>query len=235
MHCRRFKHQIDAYLHNKLPEEMRQEFENHYFACEHCFDQLRIRRALMENNFNLKPLPADKKATLSRFRRYPALIAASLVIVIGAGIMGVQWHRERVLERISRFSPPVILITETRNQQAETVYKNAVNAYQKGDYSLAVEYFSHIPEAARSPKTRFFSGISRLLTNDPEGALKDFDSIIDAMDPSYFDEALFYKGIALLRQGRVPEARGIFRRLTGMFSPLKVEARERIDMIEAAF
>ncbi|HDP95465.1 MAG TPA: hypothetical protein ENN40_08925 [Candidatus Aminicenantes bacterium] len=235
MQCRRFRHQIDAYLRNDLSETQRQEFENHYFSCQHCFDQLRIRRALMETNFNLKPMTIGEKVSKFRFRRHPALLAASLVIVIGASIMGLQWQRGKTLERISRFSPPVILVTETRNQQAETAYTEAVKAYQNGDYKDGVAHLSNIPEPFVSPKVRFLRGISRLLTKDPQGAAKDFEAIIAAMDPSYFDEALFYKGIALLRQGNVSGAKAVFMRLSGMFSPLKGEARKRLDMIEKAF
>lgn len=235
MHCRRFTHQIDAYLRNELSETEQQEFETHYFACEYCFDQLRIRRALMESNFNLNSIPAGDRVTRSRFRRYPALLAASLVIVVGAAIMGLHWQRGKVLQEISSFSPPIVMITETRNQPAESAYTNAVNAYQQGNYQLAVTHLSNIAEAARTPKIHFLSGISRLLSKDPEGALADFEAILSAMDPSYFDEAIFYKGIALLRQGHVSEAKAEFLRLSGMFSPLKADARKRLDMIEAAF
>lgn len=235
MHCRRFTNQIDAYLRNELCETEQQEFEHHYFACEHCFDQLRIRRALMESNFNLHSTPAGDRITRSRFRRHPALLAASLVIVIGAAIIGLHWQRGKILQEISSFSPPVVMITETRNQPEESAYTDAVNAYQQGDYQLAVTHLSNIPAASRSPKIHFLNGITRLLSKDPEGALADFEAILSAMDPSYFDEALFYKGIALLRQGHVSEAKAVFLRLSGMFSPLKGEALKRLDMIEAAF
>lgn len=235
MKCRRFKQQMDAYLRDELPEDVRQDFEAHYFSCKNCFDQLRIRRALMQTNFELKVLNGTEKADPGPYRRRLALVAASLLIVVAAGAWGLQIRRDNLLNRVSRFSPPTIMLTETRNQQTGTHYADAVQAYQSGDYQTALGYLERIPASSRTAKIHFLSGICRLMMKDPSLASAHFERIIEAMDPSYFDEALFYKGIALLRQDRVSEAREVFLRLAGMFSPLKAEARIRLDMIEKAF
>ena len=51
------------------------------------------------------------------------------------------------------------------------------------------------------------------------------------MDPSYYDEALFYKGISYLRMNRKEEALSEFRTLASMFSPLSSKASEKIKML----
>ena len=53
------------------------------------------------------------------------------------------------------------------------------------------------------------------------------------MDPSYFDEALFFKGIALLRCGKIDEAEALFIRISAMFSPMKDQAAERLLQISS--
>lgn len=52
------------------------------------------------------------------------------------------------------------------------------------------------------------------------------------MEPAYFDEALYYKGFALLRQGRKQEARTQFKKLAGMLSPMSMKARAMIKKID---
>ncbi len=56
--------------------------------------------------------------------------------------------------------------------------------------------------------------------------------IIDSMDPAYFDEALYYKGFVLLRQGRQQQARAQFAKLAGMLSPMAGKARAMVRKID---
>jgi hypothetical protein len=52
------------------------------------------------------------------------------------------------------------------------------------------------------------------------------------MDPAYFDEALYYKGFVLLRQGQKEAAKTQFRKLASMLSPMSMKARAMIKKIE---
>jgi len=235
MRCRRFNKHIDAYLRGELPKEKLHEFEAHYFECQECFDQLRIRRVLMGTNFELQALSTPEPRQTGWKPRRAALAAASVMLLIGAGILGLELNRQRLLKEVSRFSPPTILLTETRNAQPEDTFRTAVNAYHNGDYAAALKHLDGVAETAKSPKMHFLSGICRLLTDDPAGALRHFDWILDAMEPSYFDEALFYKGIALLRQGRLDEARTLFSRLAEMFSPMRQKAKLRLEIMREKF
>lgn len=236
MRCRRFEKQIDAYLRGELPEKHQEKLEEHYFACEKCFDQLLIRRTLMKVNFDLAPAQepdlSHHAASPRRLLSRPALAAASLLLMAGAGFLGLRWHRNLLIERISTFDPPTIMVTETRSPLDNRLYANAVSAYRNQNYSETLLNLERIPTEEISPKILFLAGISRLMSKDYAGAIEDFDDIIEAMAPSYFDEALFYKGIALLRKGRTREARDLFVRLEGMFSPLRTQARQKRESIE---
>ena len=52
------------------------------------------------------------------------------------------------------------------------------------------------------------------------------------MDPAYFDEALYYKGFVLLRQGRKQAARAQFAKIAGMLSPMSGKARAMVRKID---
>ena len=51
------------------------------------------------------------------------------------------------------------------------------------------------------------------------------------MDPSYYDEALYYKGIAYMRPGNKTKALAQFNIITDMFSPYKDRAKTRIQSL----
>lgn len=236
MRCYRFEKQIDAYLRGELPEKQQEAFEYHYFSCEKCFDQLRIRRSLMQTNFDLATVHLSDKdhgeSSPMRTIRRSGLVAASLILLAGAGFLGLRWHRNLVIERISVFDPPTIMITETRSPGDNVFYTNAVKAYQNENYDAVLQNLANISAEENSPKILFLEGIARLMVHDSSGAIEAFNRIIEVMAPSYFDEALYYKGIALLQQGRIREARELFVRLEGMFSPLRTQARQKLDTIK---
>ena len=233
MDCRGFKRNMDEYLRRNLPGTVQEDFEAHYFSCRKCFDRLRIRHALVEHNFALHAMENVPVAAGPR-RKVLAMIAASLVVVVGVGLFTAQWRHRHYLERISRFDPPLFVISETRSPRSDPVFNAAVAVYREGDYARALKILEGIQKEDRTPKTRFLAGICRLLVGDARGAEDDFDAIIREMNPSYFDEALYYKGIALLRQDEVTNARRLFSRLSEMFSPLQNQARVRLALIASA-
>ena len=51
------------------------------------------------------------------------------------------------------------------------------------------------------------------------------------MNPSYYDEAIYYKGIALLRLNKKKQALEQFNNLASMFSPYSKKARVLIGKI----
>jgi len=67
--------------------------------------------------------------------------------------------------------------------------------------------------------------------NDADRAGEILDALIRAMDPAYFDEALYYKGFVLLRQGRKEDARAQFKKIAGRLSPMAGKACAMVKKI----
>jgi tetratricopeptide (TPR) repeat protein len=103
--------------------------------------------------------------------------------------------------------------------------------YNRKEYSHALEILKRIPGSAQNPQVIFFKGICYLLTDAPHQAIKEFDIIIENMNPSYYDEAIYYKAIALLRSNKKEKALEQLNNLAGMFSPYAPQARALIDKI----
>ena len=77
----------------------------------------------------------------------------------------------------------------------------------------------------------FFKGICYILTGNLKTAIKNFDVIINDMNPSYYDEAIYFKGIALVRLNRIKEAKQNLENLAQMFSPYASRAQFLLEKI----
>lgn len=230
MKCRGFRKNIDPYLNDLLALPRREEFEAHYFECDRCFNALRAQQMLRTRNFLI-----NAKNTRKAKRVFPALVsAASVLLMVGLGVTLIRINHRNYIQKISSFSPPGFMISETRGAQSMQAYSAAIQSYSQADFSTSLTLAETIPESSRTPKIRFLIGITRLITGDREGAINAFQKIIDQMDPSYYDEAMFYKGIALLRLGRIEEAKTIFKGISEMFSPMKDQAASRLLQISRA-
>jgi tetratricopeptide (TPR) repeat protein len=115
----------------------------------------------------------------------------------------------------------------------ETKFSRAMDYLQDKKFSEALGLLEAPPlKAAAYPKIEFFRAICYLGEDRPAKAGEIFDAIISAMDPAYFDEALFYKGFVLLRQGRKEAARKQFEKLAAMLSPMSLKASAMVKKID---
>ncbi len=224
MKHKEFKTLIDNYLAGRLENTFLEEFEAHYFTCDECFLELKMRERLITKNVPIYIEPAKNR------RAFRSLILAfgSLLLFATLFIFIFQSRQHTImLEKISSFSPPPYLLSEVRGVPVENLFSKAMAAYNKQDYADSLHYLAKIKDQ-NNPQIQFFTAMNFLLLKDNRNAIKKFDRIIEAMNPSYFDEAIYYKGIALVRINRVEEALLQFKNLAGMFSPYASRAKEMI-------
>ena len=226
MKCKEFESLIDGYLDGTIPEEKREIFEEHYFLCDNCFSSLKTDEILFNKKVHIT---TGRKRSFS-FVFKPSLILASLMIVVFSSLFFIDVNNNnKKLLKISDFSPPLYIKGENRGSISSSIFHNAMDHYRKGEYDSAYGIITSLKEGG--PQVWFFRGILALLNGENKDALFHFDQIISAMDPSYYDEALFYKGISYLRMNRKDEALSEFRTLASMFSPLSSKASEKIKML----
>jgi tetratricopeptide (TPR) repeat protein len=248
MLCSDFNAGIPAYLEERLQDGELEAFEMHYFECDLCFAQLKLEERLFSKEISipLKHAGAGKRTGGIfgwNWRPLTALstIASILLAVVLSAVyfIGSFNKAERLEEyyRISQFSAPVYITSETRREGSSSApttmsaFNEAMNHYNTGDYSRALEIFGAIPAAGKNPQIGFFKGVCHLLEDQLEEAIKEFDDIVEAMNPSYYDEAIYYKSIALLRLDRSDDALLNLRNLSGMFSPYASKAKKLIQQI----
>ncbi|UCH94366.1 MAG: zf-HC2 domain-containing protein [Candidatus Aminicenantes bacterium] len=229
MTCKEFASLIDSYLRGNLSAEKHEAFELHYFECDGCFAQLKVSERLHSKEV---PIIVESKKPVFEWARLwtwkPLLAAAAALLVLVLSSIFVIQHSKhmKLIYDISTFSPPVYLKSETRGPETIETFAEAMQYYNQGDYTRALKILKQIPPSSRNPQVIFFKGVCFLLVDELKDAIKEFDIIIGDMNPSYYDETIYYKAIALLRMNKKDRALEQLIHLAGMFSPYAPKARE---------
>ncbi len=227
MKCKEFSVLIDSYLREELSKEKKEEFEKHYFECDKCYLELRLNEKLHRKE--VKIVLRGKKPRLV-FK--PLLIFSSLLIILISSIFVIkEVNQKHILLKISSFTPPVYIESETRNQSGNELFSQAMIYYNNTKFGKAIHTLNKIKHINNNPKILFFKGICYLLNDQNKNAIENFDSIIKNTNPSYYDEAIYYKGIALLRLNKKKEAIKLFDNLSKMFSPYAGQAESILEKL----
>jgi tetratricopeptide (TPR) repeat protein len=234
MTCEEFANLIDSYLRGNLSAEKQEAFELHYFECDGCFSQLKIAERLHSKEVPIVVLVKKPAFEWSELWKWKPLLgaAAALLVVVMSSIFVIQHSKHmKLLYDISTFSPPVYLKSETRGPETSETLLEAMQYYNQGDYTWALEILKQIPDPSRNPQVIFFKGVCFLLVDELKNAVKELNIIIENMNPSYYDEAIYYKAIALLRMNKKNKALEQLKHLAGMFSPYATKAKELIGKV----
>lgn len=236
MKCNEFHDLIDAYLQETIDEAQREGFEEHFFHCRKCFLGLKINETLQKKDVRIS---LEEKPRLFAFKVLkPMLVMSSLFLLILFSVLLVQrGQHARRLQELAVFELPLYHQGELRSfpesgAALENEFSRAMRSFQARDFRAALDILERPSFAAAAyPKVDFFRAICYLEENEAAKAGEILDAIIREMDPAYFDEALYYKGFVLLRQGNLPKARAQFEKLSAMLSPMAMKARAMADRI----
>jgi tetratricopeptide (TPR) repeat protein len=230
---------IDSYLSGNLPEEEQEAFEMHYFECDDCFALLKTAERLHSKDIPIV-LEGRKTSTVRQWlwNWKPAAAFAALFIIVFVSIITVnRSSHKKFLYDVSEISAPAYMKSETRAGDTgvpgatNKVFEEAMGFYLRREYDRALHLLKQIEPPDVNPQVTFFKGICFLFTDDRDRAIEQFDRIIEAMEPSYYDEAFYYKAIALIRSDKVDQAREQLKHLAEMFSPLAPKAKELLEKL----
>lgn len=240
MKCEDYNNLITRYLARELPEEEQEAFEMHYFECETCFAQLKIEERLLSKEIHIV---TGAKRTMPMWlwplNWKPVAGFASLVLVVMVSVLFMNRSDSgQFLFQISDVPAPVYMTTETRDAApaldgSGQLFQKAMQFYKTKNYDHALDLLKRMHVSEANPQVTFFKGICLLYTGAHKEAVSELNVIIQAMNPSYYDEAIYYKAIALMRQNKRNEALEQLHNLAEMFSPFSNKAKQTIEKIKA--
>ena len=210
-----------------LPEQEREEFEEHYFSCEQCAGAVVALQAARAAA--LEPSNSLEQRRRSNPWLWPSMaIAAAIVIALVVGSRAMRQPpaarvqtpspaarggspRSPALTELARMEPPRYAPPTLRDAATteEKRFRAAMKPYQAGDYATAAGALRAVSAAdPRDFNARFFLGATYLLTGDTAQGIDELNRVVGAGDASpYVEEARFLLAKAYLREGEVTAAR----------------------------
>jgi hypothetical protein len=244
----------EGYLAGKLSEPERDAFEQHYFACDRCFEALRLLRATRDAlRAGGAQAPPAKPVPFPGFRRRGVWAAVGLAAAILAGVVVMPTIRHsppapprtaRVsapaplppdIQLLARMDPPAYDPQTLRGAESASAsrFHDAMAPYAAGDFSTAKDALRKVLDADPSSlDARYFLGICHLLTGGLEPGIAELRQVIDAGSASpYVEEAHFYLAKAYLKQGKVREARERLEKVAAQTGDLSQPASEILNRL----
>ncbi len=257
----------ERYLLGRLTERDRDAYELHFFTCARCFADLQTLRSVQAELERTAPAATTEIAGGRRGRAWMWAAAGALVLVTGGALWtvgrktapgggptitdlppvrasqpGADTRAAAVESRVAelaRVEPPVFIPLTMRSAEgARASFDNAMAAYATGRYADAATglelVVSQQPAAANA---HFFLGISYLMLDRTEDAIRELRQCLDTRDPGYAADAQFFLAKVFIRQcdreaaaqaleavtrlngRRVNEARNLQNALTALSRP----------------
>ena len=220
----------ERYLLGTLTAQDRDAFEAHFFECDRCFEELRTLQSLHVELQHSAPIQAPASSAQLR-RRLPAsawAAAAVLVIAIGTGFWTVRRIHEpsralttrtpptipqptsdradvgaaRVAQLARVEPPPYIPVTLRSAEDWRVRLEKAMAEYSGARYAEAAHGLEVVTAAKPSATNAwFYLGISYLMLERTDDAIRALQRCIDTRDAAYAQDAQFFLAKAFLRKG----------------------------------
>ena len=240
----------ERYVLGQLDEPELTTFEEHYYVCDRCLDEVRLLQALQSGG-TVTRAPARRRAS---WNVTWAAIAAAIVAVAGlaafmlmrsgpsqvaptAKVVPVpNVHDESPLLLLARVEPPRYIPSKLRgaSEKSTEAFRAAMDQYTRGDYGSAAEALR--PLAKPSPDTvapLFYLGICELMTGDADNAAAHLRGAAVQGDTPYLEPARFFLAKALIAKRDVPGASAALEQTIQLKGDRETEARQLLDKLRA--
>jgi len=231
---------VERYVLGQLSEAEQGSFEEHFFACEACFEEVRLMQNLQAAGEG-RPRPA---VVLQMPRRNWAVWgAAAAAFVIALGLAAMWRTRQPApppapvaavtpspeLTLLAKIDPPRYVAANLRSSTsaAEEKFRAAMEKYSVGDYRVAAAGLRGL----QTPAARFYLGISDLMTGSPDEAIASLRAV-DAMgETPYLEQARFFLAKALLASQNVSAAKQALEQTIALAGDREAEARLLLERV----
>lgn len=250
----------EKYLLGQLSEAEQKAFEQHYFECQRCFDELQTYRALQ----------AELKQTATVIQREPivqravsswtwAAAATAVLLVVGIGywlerprppsstpgatpiMTAPNVERSPVtrvpsLSELAEVRPPnyTPVILRGSPDEATQRFHEAMLRYVKGDYAGTIPgLYAAFHLNSKAPDISFFLGTCYLLTDQADSAIAQLRKTVALGDSPYLEETRFYLAKAYLRKADPVAAQPELKKVIRLHGEREKEARELLRQLES--
>lgn len=157
-----------------------------------------------------------EKEARSPFFRRPYMIAASVVLLMGAFAVYFLVLQNQTPQQLyaANFSVPAENISVRNDDTVNDDLQKALKAYNEEDYAQALSYFDKVGSAEpQSEAVIFYSGICHMMLDQPEESIVNFNKVLQNGSSSYATTAQWYLGLSFLQVDDAKGAKKVFEEL----------------------
>jgi tetratricopeptide (TPR) repeat protein len=232
---------VERYVLGQLGEAEQQSFEEHFFDCDACLEEVRMMQSL-------QAAAAERGRPVVEMPRRKWMLwgAAAAVLVAGFGLVEIPRVRQRVaapvakaptvdagaeLLVLARVTAPQYTASNLRSASGngEERFRAAMAKYSAGEYAAAAEGLRGMKTAA----ARFYLGIAELMTGNLEEAVTHLRDTAAMGETPYLEEAQFFLAKALLGEKNVAGAAVELEQTIALRGDREAEARRLLEQVRA--
>jgi tetratricopeptide (TPR) repeat protein len=153
-------------------------------------------------------------------RRTPAMALAAgftlLLVVVSLVYMtrGISGNQGQKVFREHYQTYPAVVQTRSAGEREAGLRREAFRLYEKQEWAAAGDAFEQVlAQDKSSVEAHFYMALVQLEMDREEKALYHFEEVIFDGPSLYYDQALWYSGLTLMKAGRLEEAEPFFRKL----------------------
>jgi hypothetical protein len=234
---------VERYVLGQLDEAEQHSFEEHFFDCDACLEEVRMMQSLQ----TAAAERARARAVIQmQGRKWMMWGAAAAVLVAGFGLAEMLRVRQRAgapvakvatvdaageLQLLARVAAPRYTPSNLRNASGnrDEQFRAAMAKYSAGEYGAAAEGLRGMETAA----ARFYLGIAELMTGNLDEAVTHLRDTVAMGETPYLEEAQFFLAKALLGENDVASARLALGQTIALGGDREAEARRLLEQVRA--
>ncbi|NNE77059.1 MAG: hypothetical protein HKN31_08300 [Pricia sp.] len=236
---------IDGYFEGSLSQNQLDELEHFRktdpdFASQFEFQSELQRSLKKQERKEIKEMFAEIEGKRVKngtkvIRLRPWMAAASVALLIGIGSWLLFFDRGGLnADELynANFAPYENVVHPIeRGEQIEDLETRAFNAYEEGDYLMALELFKELQLKKNDPYIDFYKGIVLMQLNDHKNAVPLLDGYI-ANNGELKDRAQWYLALCHLKLNNIDESKIILGKMAAQDGFKSDAAEQLLDAIE---
>ncbi len=232
---------IDRYIRGELTPRETSEFEEELRSDPELKERVEEQREILNGlrmgfNRELKDMLENeerritKKPEMKRLWLFPTIGIAAVVTLLIVGYFALidSIDTNDLYSKYYAAYPNV----ESPVARSEEADNNPFNAYEQGNYRMALSIFQELLTAEpENDALLFYSGICYLELNQPSEALSQFEETIMLSSPEFSRPAIWYSSLAHLKEGNISRSSALLNSLLDNQDLYSRKASELLDDI----
>lgn len=215
----------EDYLLDRLTDEEREAFEQHYFTCARCYTEVEALRDV-QDALRRSGAPAKSRYVVSW-----TWLAAAALVVLAVTAAALMWRASRASDsspaiasreaetpppaqlsaapsrpqidaQLARVEPPAYELRRLRTGGSRPEFVAGMERYQAADYAGALPLLERAVAATPAfEPARFYLGATQLLAGRPQAGARTLAPLAARTDSPFAEEARFLSAKAHLKLG----------------------------------